>query len=139
MLDLPHENPDLVIRIPLPNVDISEHDLSKTKSEFRSCGVIASLRTEETYPCSLSWAEIAILSGAGFLANAALNHYAEKLFDALDRSLKKKFDVINLSLSRGRKTISRDIPRTNRAEAIGIIDKALEELGADDDDTIKPQ
>ena len=127
MMQLPHVDADIVIRVPLPHADVSEEDLGKIRSEFHRANARVSLRAEEVYPVSASWAEIAVV-GTSFLAGAAASHYAEKCFDALDRFLKKRFDRINLGISIWDRIVYRDIPRDNRAEAIALIREALDEL-----------
>src|SRR4051794_5935659 len=95
MIQLPQDQPDIIIRVPLPHAEITEEDLDKTKSDFQRANARVSLRAEEVYPISPSWAEIAIV-GASFVGGAAATHYADKCFDALDRFLKRRIDRINL-------------------------------------------
>ena len=133
MIEYQRTSPNVVIRAPLPNIDISEIDLAKTRFEFQELGINISFRAEEVYPVSFSWAEIAILAGT-FIGGAAANHYAEKLFDALDRFLKKSIQGINLCVSRGDNQTYHNIPRNDRAAAIAAIKKALEEIEQSDDD-----
>lgn len=126
-MDVPQLKPHLIIRIPLPNADISEEDIGRIKTEFGQEGIVVGLKAEEIYPCCGSWAEIAVGVGA-FLGGVAASHYSEKLFDALDRFLRKGIEQINLNLLHGLRHTYRDIPRNERVEAIALIKKALEEL-----------
>ncbi len=137
MIEFQNSTFNVVIRAPLPNVDISETDLNKTRGEFQKLGINIGFRAEEVYPVSFSWAEIAILAGT-FIGGAAANHYAEKLFDALDRFLKKSIQGINLCVSRGDKQNYHNIPRNDRAAAIATIKKALEEIEQSDDGSYNP-
>jgi hypothetical protein len=134
MIELPQQKADVLVRVPLPHADINEMDLSKTKSEFAQLGISISLRTEENYPVSDSWAEIAILAGT-FLGGAAAGHYADKLFDALDRLLKKSFGKVMLGISHRGQLTYHSIDRKDRAAAIALIRKALEELEKNDNDS----
>lgn len=134
MIEFQKPTPDVVIRAPLPHVDITEIDLITTRSEFQKLGINLSFRAEEVYPVSATWAEIAILAGT-FIGGAAASHYAEKLFDALDRFLKKSIKEINLGVSCGDNLNYHVIPRNDRAAAIAAIKKALEEIEQSDDDS----
>ena len=127
------DDPDIVVIVPLPHVDIAPEDLSRMRDDFLREDLVISFRTEENYPISPSWAEIALCGGA-FLAGAAANHYAEKLFDALDRFLKSRFREINLEVTKGGKSIQKDLPRDNRERAILMIKDALNELEQPNDD-----
>ena len=127
MIEFLMPNPNIVIRAPLPHVDISEKDMHAIRSNFAKSGMNVSLRAEENYPVSNTWAEIAIMAGT-FIAGAAVNHYAEILFDSLDKFLKKGINDINLGVSKGNKLNYYHIPRQRRADAIATIKKAIEEL-----------
>jgi hypothetical protein len=130
-MQIPAQPVDVLIKAPLPNVDISENDLHEAKFSFSQKGLSVGFRAEDPYPVAASWVEIAILSGT-FIAGAAANHYAEKLFDAIDVFIKKKFGEFNLTISKGKKSTCRDVPRGNRPEAIRHIQEAIEELEKSD-------
>ena len=127
MIEFQMPNPNIVIRAPLPHVDISEMNMHAIRSNFSKFGLNVSLRAEENYPVSQTWAEIAIMAGT-FIAGAAANHYAEILFDALDKFLKKGIVDINLGVSKGDKLNYHHIPRQRRSDAIAAIKKAIEEI-----------
>lgn len=127
MIEFPMPEPNIVIRAPLPHVDVSETDVSAIRSAFSKHGMNVSLRAEENYPVSPTWAEIAIMAGT-FIGGAAANHYAEILFDALDKFLKKSIVDINLGVSKGKKLNYHHIPRQRRADAIAALKKAIEDI-----------
>lgn len=127
MIEFQVPNPNIVIRAPMPHVDITEADMQAIRSEFQKSGMNVSLRAEELYPVSPTWAEIAITAGT-FIAGAAANHYAEIVFDALDKFLKKGIEEINLGVSKDKNVRYYGIQRRKRADAIATIKKALEEI-----------
>ena len=131
MNEFPMPPPNIVIRAPLPHVSIETNDVHSVRAEFGKLGLNISFRAEENYPVSSSWAEIAILAGT-FIGSAAANHYAEILFDALDKFLKVKIDHIDLCISKDKKMKYQRIPRKHRADAIAAIKKAIEEIESTD-------
>jgi hypothetical protein len=125
---LPPQPPaDITIHVPLPNIDISERDFCAVKGLFEREGKLLSVKAEEVYPVAFSWVEI-VIGASLFLGGAAANHYAEKLFEALDALLKKGIDRMSVNFRKGSKHSQIEVPRAPKDEAIAHLKRALEEL-----------
>jgi hypothetical protein len=90
-------NPDVLIHVPLPNLELSEIEVDRVSAEFRRKNISLGIQGVTPYPISESWVMIVM----GFVAGVAATHYAEMLFDALDTFIKKQFRKFNLSIQRG--------------------------------------
>lgn len=122
---------DILIRAPKPHVSLTPNEQRLIVEEFNDGDLTLDLYPEPNYPCSDSWAEIAVHAGT-FLSGALLNHYATKLFNALDKFIEKKYKKIQLGICIGSTLDYRDIDRENRDEAIEAIKNALRVLEASD-------
>ena len=115
------------ISLPLPNIGVDHDKMDAVMQDLKADRIDFELKGITPYPVSESWVEIS-LNIASFLGAAGAGHYAAKLFAMLDAAAKSGVTKFNAILKRGSKESHCDLPRDDRAEAIKILTKALEEL-----------
>ena len=81
------QQPDIILRVPLPNVEVDEQHLYQIKEAFRREHLTIKLSAEDEFPVAGSWAELAI-AAASFLTGVAVTHYLDMVLDAFDAFVK---------------------------------------------------
>jgi hypothetical protein len=115
---------NVTISIPLPQADFSPQNIAATCGDFHTAGLTVGLRAEGVYPCAASWVEIAL----SLFAGAAFSHYAEKIFDGLDRLLIKAVDSITLTITIRERSKQIGLERRDREGSIKRVAEALKQL-----------
>ena len=118
---------DVILTLPLPNVEIDETELNAIKSAFNKDGHRITLRTEDVYPCSGTWGELWFDAGK-WVVTAIAAHYGDKILDALDAFVKSKITHIDLQISYGDRAAQCRVELKNREAAKHQIADALREI-----------
>ena len=131
-LQKPDDDSDITFYFPVPHLDVDESTLAQIKKDFAEEGFRTRVLGVDRYAVAQCWVEVAVSAGS-FLAACTAKHYfnkmlnradriaqkpvhrlVDRLFDALDKSVRPKYDQICLSLrigNRGREII---VPRRNK-------------------------
>lgn len=119
---------DFVVEIGLGQISAPPEALRDIKGEFQREGIWIELGPVPVSPVPADLIVDVLVHIDDLLAAAAIAHYAEPLFKAIDRTVEKGWNRIRVRFTKGKKNKSKLIERGNREEAISLIRQVLDEL-----------
>lgn len=116
------------LKAPSPHVNDSDDNRQRIITIFDDKDASLELSAEENYPVCESWAEIAV--AASFVSGVIATHYLDKILDAFDSWVLKKYDQLNLDIRCDNILTNKNIDFRNKDKALKQLESAFYEVKA---------